>query len=158
MPDYLNFRDLIDGGGAGQAGPTFQGGGLLSMIANALATPYGSRDRTPVGQPMSALRPMPMPRPQARPAPASYPAGSGMTPANNYVGPPPVQGPPMPMRVPPMQPAVPSLDAAPQVDPVTANFDAFLRRSFSPQQISAIRQSPEVMQSLYRDWISGGMM
>lgn len=85
MPDYLNFRDLIDGGGAGRAGPTFQGGGLLSMIANALATPYGSRNRD-VGQPMSALRPMPMTRPQARPAPA----GSGMTPANNYVGPPPM--------------------------------------------------------------------
>ena len=42
---YLNFIDMIDGGGAGRSGDTFQGGGLLSEIANANFKPYGFSDR-----------------------------------------------------------------------------------------------------------------
>lgn len=42
---YLNFLDMIDGGGAGRSGDTFQGGGLLSQIANANFKPYGYGDR-----------------------------------------------------------------------------------------------------------------
>lgn len=34
--------DMINGGGAGRAGEKFEGGGLLSMLGNAFATPYGS--------------------------------------------------------------------------------------------------------------------
>lgn len=41
---YLDLKDMIDGGGAGQMGDTFQGGGLLSLLANAFAKPYGSED------------------------------------------------------------------------------------------------------------------
>lgn len=43
--------DKIDGGGPGRSGPTFEGGGLLSDIGNALMRPYGYRDR------MQAVRP-----------------------------------------------------------------------------------------------------
>jgi hypothetical protein len=50
--DYKGLLDMIDGGGAGRAGQQFEGGGLLSAIANMVATPYGSQDRM---------------RPQARP-------------------------------------------------------------------------------------------
>ena len=38
---FLDFIDMIDGGGAGKFGKEFEGGGIFSMLANALATPYG---------------------------------------------------------------------------------------------------------------------
>jgi hypothetical protein len=41
---FLDFLDMIDGGGAGKMGDKFQGGGIFSMLANAIATPYGSED------------------------------------------------------------------------------------------------------------------
>jgi len=41
---FLDFLDMIDGGGAGKMGDEFQGGGILSQIANMIATPYGSED------------------------------------------------------------------------------------------------------------------
>ena len=41
---FLDFMDMVDGGGAGQTGDKFQGGGLFSALANAVATPYGSED------------------------------------------------------------------------------------------------------------------
>ena len=41
---FLDFIDMIDGGGAGKFGKEFEGGGIFSMLANALATPYGSED------------------------------------------------------------------------------------------------------------------
>lgn len=71
---FLNFIDMINGGGAGQAGSRFEGGGLLSMLANSLGIrPYGYEDR------LSEMRPQARPaglmpkrdrvRPQARPLP-----------------------------------------------------------------------------------------
>lgn len=42
--DFLSFLDMIDGGGAGKMGGEFEGGGIISQIANLLATPYGSED------------------------------------------------------------------------------------------------------------------
>lgn len=41
---FLDFLDMFDGGGAGQMGDKFEGGGLLSMLGNALGSPYGSED------------------------------------------------------------------------------------------------------------------
>ena len=38
---FLDFMDRFDGGGMGKSGNEFEGGGLLSAIANALATPFG---------------------------------------------------------------------------------------------------------------------
>jgi hypothetical protein len=43
-PRFLDFLDRIDGGGMGQSGDTFEGGGLLSMLGNLFASPYGSED------------------------------------------------------------------------------------------------------------------
>jgi hypothetical protein len=68
--------DMIDGGGMGRAGQRFEGGGLLSDIANALARPAGYMDR------MGAVRP------QARPMQAPMQAGGAL--------------PDMPMIQPPM--------------------------------------------------------
>ena len=33
---YKSFADMIDGGGAGMSGDTFKGGGLMSVLGNAL--------------------------------------------------------------------------------------------------------------------------
>ena len=41
---FLDFIDMIDGGGRGRMGDTFEGGGIFSALANLLATPYGSED------------------------------------------------------------------------------------------------------------------
>ena len=41
---FLDFLDMIDGGGAGQMGDKFEGGGLYSMLGNLAASPYGSQD------------------------------------------------------------------------------------------------------------------
>jgi hypothetical protein len=45
QPRYTSLIDLIDGGGAGRSGERFEGGGLLSILANALTRPYGYEDR-----------------------------------------------------------------------------------------------------------------
>jgi hypothetical protein len=41
---FLDFMDMIDGGGRGQMGGEFKGGGIFSELANLIATPYGSED------------------------------------------------------------------------------------------------------------------
>ena len=43
---YTNLLDMLDGGGAGRSGETFQGGGLLSSLANSFARPLGYKRRT----------------------------------------------------------------------------------------------------------------
>ena len=42
---YTSLMDMFDGGGAGRSGATFQGGGLLSALANRFAKPIGSQRR-----------------------------------------------------------------------------------------------------------------
>jgi hypothetical protein len=90
---YLSLIDMIDGGGAGRAGDTFQGGGILSALANALARPYGYEDRLrdrknntgrAIMTAIDSLRSSP--RPQMRPG---EPAGPSINPANAYVPTPP---------------------------------------------------------------------
>lgn len=39
---FTSFNDMFDGGGAGMAGDTFQGGGRLSNVGNMVASPRGS--------------------------------------------------------------------------------------------------------------------
>ncbi len=102
---FLDFIDMIDGGGAGTMGDKFEGGGIFSMLANALATPYGSEDDERMRRvrqmrgllaPDESIAPSAAPRPtvtrggagqaqvrpQARPAPSmafgSTPVGGGM--------------------------------------------------------------------------------
>ena len=45
MAGYTSIKDMFDGGGAGQSGPKFEGGGVLSSIGNAVVRPAGSRQR-----------------------------------------------------------------------------------------------------------------
>lgn len=58
------LRDMFDGGGAGRSGDEFEGGGILSLIANLLATPYGSQRQRTAGIIDQPTRP-----PRTRPAP-----------------------------------------------------------------------------------------
>jgi len=97
---------MIDGGGAGKFGKEFDGGGIFSVLANALATPYGSEDEERMRKlrqmrgllaPDESIAPKAAPRPtvtrgggagrtqvrpQARPAQSmpfgSTPVGGGM--------------------------------------------------------------------------------
>lgn len=84
MAQFLNFLDMIDGGGAGATGNTFQGGGLLSDIANAVAKPRGFADRQaqmaqarPMGRPMAAPTAPAMPASPVAPQPMVQPQGGG---------------------------------------------------------------------------------
>ena len=90
---YLNLIDMIDGGGARRAGDTFEGGGLLSALANAFATPYGYEDRLrdrknntgrAIMTAVDSLRSSP--RPQMRPIEST---GPSINSANAYVPTPP---------------------------------------------------------------------
>lgn len=112
LGDYETFLDMLNGGGAGRAGQRFEGGGLLSEIANIFARPYGYEERLSQARPRmrpAGLGAPPPVAPAASPitpmmrnedlamsmpvAPYSPPMGSGMTPANAYVPttPPPQQ-------------------------------------------------------------------
>lgn len=51
--------DMINGGGPGRSGGTFEGGGILSLLANAVAKPYGSVRERPGHTPMGAAPPPP---------------------------------------------------------------------------------------------------
>jgi len=77
MNNYSSFRDMIDGGGAGAAGSQFQGGGLLSLLANLFATPLGSEQMTrPQARPqmgMPDMQPVPMVQPRSSSEPLSVP-------------------------------------------------------------------------------------
>jgi len=80
---FLNFADMFDGGGAGATGSKFEGGGILSMIANMLATPRGSEDRQPTAQDRPMMRPQMAPQ-MAPPSPNMAPPPSGLATEPNY--------------------------------------------------------------------------
>jgi hypothetical protein len=87
---YRGLLDMINGGGANAEGDKFQGGGLLSILANALATPYGSEDRAKeelaaglLGKTRPVMRPN---RPAPSAAPASISAGSAPAPGYTLPG------------------------------------------------------------------------
>lgn len=73
---FLDFMDRFDGGGAGMSGDKFEGGGLLSMLGNLMATPYGSEDEARRAERMKVFGEMnPAPAAPAAPvAPVAPPA------------------------------------------------------------------------------------
>lgn len=65
VPFYI---DMINGGGPGRSGPEFEGGGILSLIANALFSPYGSAARERAAQEGgTGMMARDIVRPQSRP-------------------------------------------------------------------------------------------
>lgn len=125
---YTGLVDMIDGGGAQATGQTFQGGGILSDIANTIAKPRGYYDRlNNPGAPMQA------PMRQFAPAPIA---------------------PPMRPEPRPMQHAAPVLDVAPPVSPrqVPETFSEFYLR-LDPQFRAF---PPEVLRKAYEQYINQG--
>ena len=79
---FLDFIDMIDGGGYGEGkmGDKFEGGGIFSMLANALATPYGSEDderKRKLRQMRGLLAPDESIAPSAAPRPTVTRGGGG---------------------------------------------------------------------------------
>ena len=121
---FLDFLDMIDGGGAGQMGGEFQGGGIFSEIANMIATPYGSEDPrrrarrrkalglldkigTPEEQAAAASRAAATPSVVTRPAPTTPMLSGGPTTRGGQRGPRVAPaGPPMPATA--MSPVMPN--------------------------------------------------
>jgi hypothetical protein len=78
---YLGLLDMINGGGAGQAGQTFEGGGLSGLLNSLGIRPMGYRDRLAEAQPQP--NPMMMaPRVSTMGAP---PMGPGLSPVPDQI-------------------------------------------------------------------------
>jgi len=101
---FLDFLDRFDGGGMGQSGEKFEGGGLLSLLGNLMADPYGSEDKArmasrdafygaqDIGGPAMSPAPAAMNNNQAaaaRPAPPTDAQRFGMNPPAAYSAAPP---------------------------------------------------------------------
>jgi len=131
---FLDFIDMIDGGGAGKFGKEFEGGGIFSVLANALATPYGSEDEERMRKlrqmrgllaPDESIAPKAAPRPtvtrgggagRAQVRPQTRPAQSMPNPQSGIplpIGRPnPQGGMPMPLGKPSPQMGIPMPQAA----------------------------------------------
>jgi len=70
MAEYLGLIDMLNGGGAGRAGQTFEGGPLSGLLNSLGVRPMGYQDR------LAAARPMP--RPMAMPS-APQPAATAIS-------------------------------------------------------------------------------
>lgn len=72
---FLGLLDMLDGGGAGRAGPTFEGGPLSEFLNKLGIKPAGYRDRLAEARPMArpagpgAAPPSAPPRPAPPPNP-----------------------------------------------------------------------------------------
>ena len=78
--------DMINGGGQGRAGQQFEGGGLLSMLGNAFAQPYGAEARN-AQAPASSMQPMARPASfaTAMPIQSTMPAQAPMPVQTSYL-------------------------------------------------------------------------
>lgn len=65
--DFISLRDMFDGGGAGRAGKTFEGGPLSGLLNTLGIRPMGYRDRLEDARPIAP--------PAARPTAPTTPAG-----------------------------------------------------------------------------------
>jgi hypothetical protein len=147
---YQGFNDMIDGGGAGQSGQSFEGGGLLSMIANMIAKPRGSQQGQP--EPMGGLL-----SPQARPAMPMQAQPQPMQPQYPNTAPPGTMQPMPPMQYSgrgnlgmPQQPQGPTQNPHPQMyQPMT--FEEFVM-GLGP---SATTTPPDVLREYYRLHMEG---
>ena len=77
---YQGLLDMINGGGAGQAGETFQGGALSDLLNSLGIRPMGYRDRQAEQAPPEMLQPrissMGAPAPMMPPQPSPYAPGA----------------------------------------------------------------------------------
>jgi hypothetical protein len=148
---YQGFNDMIDGGGAGQSGQSFEGGGLLSMIANMIAKPRGYGEVQPT-YPIGGLL-----RPEARQSTPMQTAMPPMQPQYPNTPPPgfqpPTQNPHPQMYQPPMpQPMQYSgRGSVGMPAPPSLGFEEFVM-GLGP---SAATVSPDVLREAYRLHMEG---
>jgi len=77
MAQYLGLIDMLNGGGAGRAGSTFEGGPLSGLLNSLGIHPMGYQDR------LAAAQAMPRP-PMMAPAMAMPATAPAQPPANIY--------------------------------------------------------------------------
>lgn len=166
---FLDFLDMVDGGGAGGMGDKFEGGGLLSALANLGGSPYGSEDEKRraareafyrsqnAGAPSASPRPMarpaqPVQRPMARPAAQSPMQMFGGQPPAAYTPPPPTAA----QRFGNMPPAAYSPTPGPSINPANAYGPAFTFEDFVAG-LGPVAQtaSPEDLMTAYRQHMMG---
>lgn len=75
--DFISLKDMIDGGGAGRAGQTFEGGGLSPILNSLGIRPMGFMERQAAARPMA--RPMGSPT-MSSSGPAAQPPMPAMPP------------------------------------------------------------------------------
>ena len=178
---YLNFRDMIDGGGAGAAGREFQGGGLLSMLGNLFARPLGSdaMQRPPERPAMPNMTPATLLQPPA-PTGQTPPAPTGQSPLEMFGGQAPNSSPiprPAPTGQSPLEmfggqapnssPIPPSEQAPTPMSMVTGGrgtvtgptigqaFTQRLNEMFPPQQIERMAQRGD-LERLFQQFVQTG--
>ena len=142
---FLDFLDMFDGGGAGKMGDNFEGGGILSMLANALASPYGSEDEARKnarmaayaeyannGAPITHQQPQ---RPQQLPQPPIQVYGGGPDPYAD------------PAKFQPWAP-----HPAWATDPLTRNYIDYMRSIGEGEWTAAHRRFALRQRQRYGDW------
>jgi len=178
---FLDFLDRFDGGGMGQSGEKFEGGGLLSLLSNLAADPYGSEDKArmasrkafygaqDIGGPAAspAMRPAPAAinnnqAAAARPAPPTDAQRFGMNPPAPYsaapvnVGAPPSYMQPSSMGMPaPVNAGAPQ-NPAPE-DPLS--FEGFTRNLMENYDQGFVRRmlsSPDQYEPAYNLYVRNG--
>jgi hypothetical protein len=177
---FLNFIDMIDGGGAGQMGDKFAGGGLLSFLANAIATPYGAangdrkqRAMQPHGLSGPSQESASMPaatrpeqvRPQMRQPAAGMtfgntPVGGGMPAAPAPAPAPSQRSDPSLARISPQSMVGPSLPSGmPNVH--SPEFDRFMEIARALPEFGSVVNNPEAMANIFKAYqqqvASGGL-
>jgi hypothetical protein len=167
---YQGFNDMINGGGAGQSGQSFEGGGLLSMIANMIAKPRGSQQGQPQAQTGGLLSPqarpaMPMPAPQPmQPRYPNTPPPGFQPPTQNphpqMFQPPmqPRQSPHPPMYQPPTQSPHPPMYQPPGMPADQASAEAFMAGlvdKFGQANAQVVAQGDQG-QAMFEQWLNNG--
>ena len=76
MAEYLGLIDMLNGGGAGRAGDTFEGGPLSGLLNSLGIRPMGYQDRLAAAQAM--------PRPMMAPTMAMPATAPAQPPVNVY--------------------------------------------------------------------------
>ena len=182
---FLDFLDRFDGGGMGQSGDRFEGGGLLSLLSNLAADPYGSEDKArmasrkafygaqdiggPAASPAAAPAMGPAPAAMnnnqaaaARPAPPTDAQRFGMNPPAPYsaapvnVGAPPSYMQPSSMPMPGPVGAGASQNPAP-ADPLSfEGFTRHLMENYDQGFVRRMLSSPDQYDPAYNLYVRNG--
>ena len=181
---FIDFLDRFDGGGMGQSGEKFEGGGLLSLLGNVFADPYGSEDKArmasrnafygsqDIGGPAMVPAPTAMNNNQAaaaRPAPPTDAQRFGMNPPAPYSAAPPTDAQRFGMNPPAPYSAAPPTDAqrfgmnppapysAAPADPLSfEGFTRHLMENYDQGFVRRVLSSPDQYDPAYNLYVRNG--